>query len=134
MRFNKLSLNTCLSLYYWYFYLILIWKSRIYDVSFTVSNICNRCNYIFLSNFFVVTIIDLPSILFRLSVLPFLFEFEDLLLDFPKENVDLMLYLLLLWDLSRIKRYQILILNDIILLSTWILFKISLQKSHCVFY
>ena len=134
MRFNKLSLNTCLSLYYWYFYLILIWKSRIYDVSFTVSNICNRCNYIFLSNFFVVTIIDLPSILFRLSVLPFLFEFEDLLLDFPKENVDLMLYLLLLWDLSRIKRYQILILNDIILLSTWIPFKISLQKSHCVFY
>ena len=134
MRFNKLSLNTCLSLYYWYFYLILIWKSRIYDVSFTVSNICNRCNYIFLSNFFVVTIIDLPSILFRLSVLPFLFEFEDLLLDFPKENVDLMLYLLLLWDLSRIMRYQILILNDIILLSTWIPFKISLQKSHCVFY
>ena len=134
MRFNKLSLNTCLSLYYWYFYLILIWKSRIYDVSFTVSNICNRCNYIFLSNFFVVTIIDLPSILFRLSVLPFLFEFEDLLLDFPKENVDLMLYLLLLWDLSRIMRYQILILNDIILLSTWIPFKISLQKYHCVFY
>ena len=134
MRVKILNLNACLPLCYWYFHLILIWKSRIYDVYYTFSNICNRFNYVFLSSFFVVTIIDLPSILFRLSVLPFLFEFEDLLLDFPKENVDLMLYLLLLWDLSRIMRYQILILNDIILLSTWIPFKISLQKYHCVFY